>query len=265
MVTSDTGRTGRPEPPRTAEGWPLVDLHVHPDNSTLDAIAQLSQERGVVFGMVEHAGTRENLYPRVLSCDAELLDWTAAVARFGFYRGVQAEWIDWAGCFSKRALATLDYVLTDTMTYPGPDGRRLKLWEPTAAIDDHAERFMDAFVDWHLAVLEQQPIDVLANVSWLPARHAGSYETLWTDARIESVVAACQRHGVAIEISSGFRLPGRRFLSAAKDAGLKFCFGSNGRYPAMGRLQFSLQAARDLGLTAADFWLPGAAGPRAAC
>jgi len=257
-------RTARPEPPRSPEGWPLLDLHVHPDNSTLDAIVGLSQERGVTFGMVEHAGTRENVYPRVLSCDADLLDWTTALAGRGVFKGVQAEWIDWAGCFSKAALATLDYVLTDTMTYPGPDGRRMKLWEPVAIIDGDPERFMDAFIDWHLAILDQQPIDVLANVSWLPERFAGSYEELWTEARIETVVAACRRHGVAMEISSGFRLPGRRFLRLAKQAGLKFCFGSNGRYPAMGRLEYSLQAARDLDLTPNDMWLPAPEGPRAA-
>ena len=193
--------------PTSAEGWPLVDLHVHPDNSTLDAIGALGQGRGVTFGMVEHAGTKENVYPRVLSNDAELLDWTAALAGRGVYKGVQAEWTDWAGCFSKPALASLDYVLTDTMTFPGPDGRRMKLWEKSAVIDADAERFMDRYVDWHLDILEQQPIDLLANVSWLPAQFEARYEALWTEARIAKVIGAFVKLGIAMEISSGFQLP----------------------------------------------------------
>lgn len=250
--------------PSSPEGWPLVDLHVHPDNSTIDAIAALSREHGVVFGMVEHAGTRENVYPRVLSNDAELLAWTTALNGTGFYKGVQAEWTDWFGCFSKPALATLDYVLTDTMTFPGPAGRRMKLWEKDAVLDDNAERFMDRYVDWHLAILDQQPIDVLANVSWLPAPFADRYETLWSEARIDKVIEAFTRNGIAMEISSGFQLPKPRFLRQAKAAGVKFCFGSNGRYPAMGRLDYALQSARDLALTPAHLWLPGHHGPRGA-
>jgi histidinol phosphatase-like PHP family hydrolase len=247
----------------SAEGWPLLDLHVHPDNSTLDAIVALSRERGVAFGMVEHAGTKENVYPRVLSNDAELREWTTALAGRGVYKGVQAEWTDWADCFSRPALATLDYVLTDTMTFPGPDGRRMKLWEKEAVLDADPERFMDRYVGWHLEILDRQPIDVLANVSWLPAPFAERYEALWTEARIASVVEAFIRNGIAMEISAGFLLPKLRFLRQAKAAGVKFCFGSNGRYPAMGRLDYALQCARDLGLTPADVWLPGQNGPRA--
>lgn len=250
--------------PLSPEGWPLVDLHVHPDNSTLAAITALSQERGVVFGMVEHAGTKENVYPRVLSTDAELLDWTTALAGQGVFKGVQAEWTDWAVGFSTQALGTLDYVLTDTMTFPGPDGRRMKLWEKEAVLDANPERFMDHYVDWHLQILEQSPLDVLANVSWIPTPFAERYKALWTEARMAKVIEAFVRHGIAMEISAGFQLPRLRFLREAKAAGVRFCFGSNGRYPAMGKLDYALQCARDLELTAAHLWLPEGNGPRGA-
>jgi len=44
-------------------GFQQVDFHVHLDNSTIDQVAALSKERGVKFGIVEHAGTKENKYP----------------------------------------------------------------------------------------------------------------------------------------------------------------------------------------------------------
>ena len=53
--------------------FPLVDLHVHLDNSTVDQVLALSAGRGVKFGIVEHAGTKENVYPVVLSSDQELV------------------------------------------------------------------------------------------------------------------------------------------------------------------------------------------------
>lgn len=253
-----------PDVPLSPDGLPLVDLHAHPDRSTIDAIVALARERGVKLGMVEHAGTRENVYPRMLSNDAELLAWTRELEGRGVYKGVQAEWIDWSSCFSKRALAALDFVLGDAMTFPGPDGRRMKLWEKEAVIDDDASRFMDRFVEWHVQILHEQPIDLLANVSWLPAKFAADHERLWTERRVTRVVEAFARRGIAMEISSSYQLPKLSFLRIARAAGLKFTFGSNGRYPNMGRLDYSLEMARTLRLTRADVWLPGGKGPRAA-
>ena len=58
--------------PRAKSGSPLVDLHVHLDNSTIDKVLEISEKLGVTFGIVEHAGTKENKYPVVLSSDEEL-------------------------------------------------------------------------------------------------------------------------------------------------------------------------------------------------
>ena len=110
-----------------------VDFHVHLDNSTLDKVLELSRERGLKFGIVEHAGTRENQYPVVLSNDEELSGYLKMLAGKPVFKGVQAEWNDWMGCFSPKVLAQLDYVLTDAMTFPGKDGRRVKLWDKDAA------------------------------------------------------------------------------------------------------------------------------------
>lgn len=46
------------------------------------------------------------------------------------------------------------------------------------------------------------------------------------------------------------------FLQMAKAAGLKFTFGSNGRYPNMGKLDFSIATAKELGLKASDTFDP---------
>jgi hypothetical protein len=234
--------------------FPLVDFHVHLDNSTIDKVLALSTERGVKFGIVEHAGTKENVYPTVLSNDEELLAYVKMLEGKPVYKGVQAEYSDWAGCFSKSALNQLDFVLTDTMTFPGKDGRRMKLWEKEADIGEPKE-FMDRFVDWHLKILSE-PIDILANVSWLPAPLSSDYDAWWTEARMAKVIETAVKKGIAIEISSSFKLPKMPFLKMARAAGAKFCFGSNGRYPNMGKLEYSIQMAKDLGLKRSDMFVP---------
>ncbi len=246
----------------TGLDFPLVDLHVHLDNSTIDKVLELSKERGVKFGIVEHAGTKENIYPVVLSNDEELLQRIALLEGKPVYKGIQAEWTDWMGCFSKEAIAKLDYVLTDTLTFPGKNGERMKLWEKGAEIGE-PQYFMDRYVDWHVEIMTKEPIDILANVSWLPQPLASDYDAFWTDARIRKVLDVALKYGVAIEISSGFELPKLHFLQMAKEAGLKFTFGSNGRYPKMGLLDYSVRLARQLGLKSSDMFTPAPDGQKA--
>jgi histidinol phosphatase-like PHP family hydrolase len=246
--------------------FPLVDLHVHLDNSTIDRVLPLAAERHVRFGIVEHAGTKANKYPKVLSNDEELLSWIGALDGKGVYRGVQAEWTDWMSCFSPAALARLDYVLTDAMTFPGPGGRRVKLWEKEAEtlIDmSNQEAFMDRFVDWHVEIMANEPFDILANASWLPPLLTPAYDALWTEKRVQKVIDAALKYGVAVEISASYKLPHMAFLRQAKAAGVKFSFGSNGRYPQMGKLDYSVATAKALGLKTVDMFTPAPDGAKA--
>jgi histidinol phosphatase-like PHP family hydrolase len=121
---------------------------------------------------------------------------------------------------------------------------------------------MDRYVDWYVEIIAQQGMDILVNVSWLPEDFKDKYDEHWTDARVRKIVDALAKHGVAIEISSGMSIPNLRFLTIAKEAKLKFAFGSNGRYPKMGRLDYSIQKAKVLGLTAADMFTVPKEGPR---
>jgi histidinol phosphatase-like PHP family hydrolase len=227
----------------------------------MEAILPLATERGVKFGIVEHAGDKENVYPVVLSNDDELKKYIASFDGMPVYKGVQAEWTNWASCFSKEALRGLDYVITDTMTFPGTNGKRRKMWEKPSELGD-LKTFMDRYVDWYVEIIAQQGMDILVNVSWLPEDFKDKYDEHWTDARVRKIVDALAKHGVAIEISSGMSIPNLRFLTIAKEAKLKFAFGSNGRYPKMGRLDYSIQKAKVLGLTAADMFTVPKEGPR---
>jgi len=247
-------------------GFSLVDLHVHLDNSSIEQVFPLSKERKVKFGIVEHAGTKENIYPKVLSNDDELRAYVKMLEGKDVYKGVQTEWTDWVKCFSKKTLTLLDYVLTDAMTFPGKDGKRVKLWEKEAEervdMSNH-EAFMDRLVDWNVQIITEQPIDILANVSWVPGPLGDDYDKLWTDARVKKVIDAALKHRVAIEISSSFRLPKLKFLKIAKEAGVKFTFGSNGRYPKMGQLEYSIATAKELGLKRSDMFTPAPDGQKA--
>jgi len=243
-------------------GFPLIDYHVHLDNSTIDKAMEIARQRDVQFGIVEHAGTEENKYPVVLSSDVELKQYLTNLAGKPVFKGVQAEWIDWMGCFSREALGQLDYVLTDAMTIRDKDGKRVKMWESGFEMGEK-QAFMDRYVDWHVEIMTTEPIDIFANLTWLPNAINKEYDALWTEKRMQKIIDAALKYGVALEISSSMRIPKIQFLKLARTAGVKFSFGSNGRYPNMGKLEYSLEMARALELKQADMFKPAPQGLKA--
>jgi hypothetical protein len=241
---------------------PLVDYHVHVEAApTLEELLAISEKKGVKFGVVEHAGTKANKYPALLSTDEDLQRHLASLEGKPCYKGVQAEGLDWMGCFSKELIARLDYVLSDALTMPQPNGERWELWRPWVRVDDKQD-FMDRYVDFHLQVMAVEPIDILANPTFLPKCIAEEHGALWTDARMQKVIDAAVKYGVAIEISSSYLLPTPRFLELAKAAGVKFSFGSNIRGPEVGKLDYCLEMVEKLGLTREHLFAPAPAGQK---
>jgi histidinol phosphatase-like PHP family hydrolase len=104
--------------------------------------------------------------------------------------------------------------------------------------------------------------DLLANGTYLPDVLQKDFDALWTEKRMRKIIEAAVKCGVAIEISSGFRLPKPAFLRIAKEAGAKFSFGSNGRKDNAGRLDYCLEAAKTLSLKREDMFTPAPPGKK---
>ena len=161
--------------------------------------------------------------------------------------------------FSKAAVAELDYVLSDAMTMPGRSGQRSKMWQPGFDPGDPQE-FMDRYVKWNVEVIEKEPLDIFSHPTWLPAPLDKNYDTLWTHERMKPIIDALKRTGTAVEIDSAYDIPGLPFLHMAKDAKLKFSFGSNSGSGPVRAMDFCIGRARTLGLTARDMFVPAARG-----
>lgn len=255
--------------PATSRAWagrdplaqiPLVDYHVHLDeNVTLEKAVALSEERKVKFGIVEHAGTKENKYAGLLSSDKDLKAYLAKLEGKPVYRGIQAEGLDWMSCFSKQAVAELDYVLSDALTFPEKNGQRVELWRPWVRISN-SQDFMDRYVDFHLKVLSVEPLDILANPTFLPECLMADFDMLWTPKRMRRIVDAAVKYNVAIEINSRYRLPRLPFLRMARDAGARFSFGSNIHGLDVGKLDYCVEMARTLELDKSRIFTPAPYG-----
>ena len=245
-----------------AADLPRVDYHVHLDDLGIEKAVAASKAQGIRFGIVEHAGAKVHKYPVLLSDDEELRGYLKMLAGQPVYRGIQAEGLDWMACFSKGLIAQLDYVLTDALTFREKDGRLVNLWKAEQVKVDDAQDFMDRYVDFHVEIMATEPLDILANGTYLPAVLGKEFDALWTGKRMGKVIDAAVKYGVALEINGTFRLPKLAFLKLAKAAGAKFSFGSNGRTTKVGEIGYSLEMARALELTPADLFTPAPAGKK---
>ncbi|HNX54950.1 MAG TPA: hypothetical protein PKO30_05160, partial [Prolixibacteraceae bacterium] len=172
------------------------------------------------------------------------------------FRGMQAEGREWITLFSPEAVARFDYIFTDGMTWTDHKGRRMRLWIPEETFIDDEQQFMDELVGKIESVMSQEPVDIYVNPTFLPPAIAAKYDQLWTDARIDRLVNVLAKNGVALEINSRYKIPSEKILRKAKEAGVKFTFGTNNTGADLGTLDYSFEMREKLGLTYKDMFMP---------
>ena len=232
--------------------FPVVDFHVHLKGGlTIEQATENSMKLGINYGIAPNCGLK---FP--VTDDESLYAYMDTVKGKSIFRGMQAEGREWVTLFSPEAIAKFDYVFTDAMTWTDKKGRRMRLWIPEEVYVDDEQDFMEQLVSKIEAIVSQEPIDIHVNPTYLPAVIADKYDELWTDERIDRFVKVLADNGVALEINSRLRLPSEKILRRAKEAGVKFSFGTNNVTPDFGRLEYSLEMVDKLGLTYKDMFMP---------
>jgi len=240
--------------------FPLVDYHVHLKGGlTLEEAKAWALGHGMRYGIAQNCGVN---FP--VTDDAGLYAYIETMKNKNIYVGMQAEGREWVELFSPEAIAQFDYVFTDAMTWRNDDGHRMRLWMKDEVIIGEPESFMNMLVDRTVWILENEPIDIYVNPTYLPAEIAGRYDELWTEERIDRVITAAVNNDVAIEISAGLELPKPNFIKRAKAAGAKFSFGTNNSGNRdLGSLDYCRTMITECGLTPEDMFVPKPDGQKA--
>jgi hypothetical protein len=234
-------------------GFPLVDLHVHLKGGlTLDEALANSRKVGINYGIAPNCGLN---FP--ITDDAGIDKFVESMKGQPCFLGMQAEGREWVDLFSQEAIDKFDYVFTDAMTFTDHRGKRVRLWIKDEVQVDDKQAFMEMLVERIVTILNDEPIDVYVNSTYLPACIAEEYDSLWTEQRMDRVIQAAAENGVAIEINAKLRLPRPAFIKRAKRGGVKFTFGTNNGGRDLGRLEYCLDMIRECGLTPKDMFLPG--------
>ena len=235
-----------------AAGYDIVDYHAHLKGGlTMEGLLAHSKKTGIAYGVAFNAGVG---FP--ITNDSTLLANYEQYKDYPVFMAMQAEGREWVTMFSKENIGTFDYVFTDAMTWTDTKGRRMRLWMPEEVFVDDPDDFMDQLVGKIVGVMENEPIDLYVNSTFLPDVLHADYDALWTEERMDKVIQAAVANNIAIEINARYKLPSTTFIKRAKAAGAKFSMGTNNTDKELGTLDYSIAMIDECGLEPDDFFKP---------
>ena len=236
----------------TDDEFPLTDLHVHlTPTFTIDRVMEIANKTGVQFGMMVNPGAE-------VHDDASLRHFVESLKPYPVYCGLQPMSPGWSRSFSPEAIKLVDYVEMDPQTIPNGNGygETLRIWNFDTYVDD-PEKFMETYMAHNLEVIHNpEPLNIFGWPLFLPVCIARDYYSLWTEKRMQAIIDALKKKDVAVEINDMAHTPHEKFIHMAKEAGLKFTFGSDSRNQIAGRLDHCKYIAKKCNLKREDFFVP---------
>ncbi len=233
---------------------PLVDLHVHLKGGlTMEDALGNARKYGFTYGFAVNCGK-----DMTLQTNKELRKYLDGYNQPPeTWHGMQSEGREWTATFSAEQISRFDYVFTDAMTWTNDSGKRMRLWIPEETVVGDPQEFMGQLVERIIKIVENEPIDIYVNPTYLPDEIMGRYDELWTEKRMDRVISALAEHHVALEINNRRMIPSPAFIRRAKEAGVKFTFGTNNAgADDLDRMEYAIRMIRECGLEPGDIWLP---------
>lgn len=240
-------------------GFPVIDFHGHLKGGlTMAQACEYGRNHGFNYGIAANCGLN---FP--VTDDSSLYAYYNEISEEPVFKAMQCEGREWVTLFSAEPVSLFDYIFSDAMTFTDHRGRRMRLWMPNEVVVESEEQFMNMLVEKTVSIISKEPIDIYVNPTFLPFELSEKYDSLWTPERMDQVVSALVEHDVALEINARYRLPGIAFIKRARDAGVKFTFGTNnGGANDLGRLEYCLEVIEEAGISPDDMFLPKPAGKK---
>jgi Domain of Unknown Function (DUF1080) len=238
---------------------PMVDYHVFlRDGMTLEDALRKSRQDGIQYGITADAAA--------LPSDAVAEQWLRPLLGKPVFFALSAPDGSWTRTVSQKTAQKFDYILADGRTWRNEQGQAVDLSNARESPGiQNRQVFMDSLVDQTIRRLDTEPIDLYADLTFLPARLKGEADQLWSPARKARLIEALVRNRVAIELNTQQRLPTQDFIQQAKEAGCQFGFGTGNRTAAdLQRCEYGLQMVEACQLDWQHFFVPGARWPKAA-
>ncbi|MDO5113128.1 MAG: hypothetical protein Q4E67_02005 [Planctomycetia bacterium] len=219
----------RYEIPRDLPDFTLRDYHIHiRGGMTAEKAIEREKRTGIRSAVLENSGREWPLHSNE-TLQAFITQQKRITKEAGVELpvGMQVNDRDWFTFFDPNVLKQLDFVLADTMIMADPVTKKpIRLWMTESYTIDDEEAWMERYMKHNLQILDE-PITILANVTYLPSQLADRYHEFWTPQRMKQIIAKAVEKGIALEIQAGSRFPDATFIRMAKEMGVKFSVGTN--------------------------------------
>ena len=238
----------------SSKDFPLMDLHAHLKGGlTTDQVLENARKYGFTYGIAFNCGLQ-----MTFETEDALQEFLSTYNKPPHtYLAIQAEGREWVDIFSKETVDQFDYVFTDAMTWTNDNGKRMRLWLKEETEVGDPDNFMDQLVNRIESIIGNEPVDIYVNATYLPDEIVDRYDNLWTEDRMDKVIKVLVDNNVAMEISARYKIPSATFIKRAKDAGVKFTFGTNNiGADDLGRLDYCIEMVEVCNLTSNDLWGP---------
>ena len=242
----------------------IYDLHAHSTFSdgraSVEYLIQKAQEGGYKTGISDH-----------LFCDGnntveDITHYLDCVCGIGIPVGGEAN-IGEEFVLPEKQLQRFDYLIASVHAVFPPEGafRINRYFAMRSGFCDswpgydraRAEEFLELAYRQMAAHFARYRTEILGHACVMPFYDDLPYDSQTVVDWEKSVISLCKKYDIALEISSMWCEPYERMLRAAKDAGLKFSFGSDcHKIEQVGNLKYSLEMAKKLRLTQQDLFIP---------
>lgn len=234
--------------------FPLADLHTHlKGDLSLENALGTARLYGYNYGIAVNCGLKMGF-----ESDEEVLNFLETYQKPPqSWLAMQAEGREWLEMFSPEVIDKFDYVFTDAMTWTNDNGKRMRLWLKEETEVGDPQDFMDQLVNRIEDILNNEPINIYVNPTYLPEEINDRYDELWTEERVDRVISALVKNDIALEINNRLERPSPSIIKKAKAAGVKFTFGSNNtNASSLGRMDYAIQMIEECGIKVEDLWFP---------
>ncbi|MDR0522006.1 MAG: hypothetical protein LBH00_09180 [Planctomycetaceae bacterium] len=206
-----------------AKNIPLVDYHIHlRGGMTAEKAFDWEKRTGIRSGVLENTGKG---WP--LSDNEKLATFIKDAKRFPLLVGIQVNDRDWYKTLSPENAKQIDYVLADTMIMAlTPNGKPQKLWLENEYEIADPPAWLDRYFE-HCLTVVNEPIQILANPTYLPPRMEKYSDEFWNTERMTKLIDAAVKNNVALEIQSPSKFPSNRFIEIARKKGAVLSVGRN--------------------------------------
>ncbi|MEO7597760.1 MAG: family 16 glycoside hydrolase [Opitutus sp.] len=235
------------------DNFPLLDAHTRlVGGLNLDEALAASRERGTGVGILIDGSAGP------IHDDASALPLIESMRQQPVFLGLYESTAS-PSKLSEETQSRFDYLVADTLRFIDATGREIDLTKATAAeLGTDEQAFMDQLVAQAVETISARPIDVYSNATYLPAALASKAAELWTTGRMQKVIDAAVKEGVAFELNARTKQPSEAFVRLARQAGAKFAIGSDNTSAAdFSDWAYPLEVQRKVGITWKDMWVPG--------